>query len=289
MRWFSGSPRTTPAGAVDVPDGLPVLAPGRHRTPRTGACFMEWASLLAGERFSDHPVCTHPLLAHLARMVNDATSDGGRADLAPLVPSVVGLTGDDPRTVYDVAVAAALAALPAVGEEDQRVLAAGVLTCERLRLLRADGGSREHPRRRGGRSAVAPRLGHDVLAQVRPGTRAVLADVPDATAWAVSFTEDLVSLRGLADPAAALTEHAVVAVVRRESADTDALLARMLRDAIAAVRATDAERAPRRGETVHRSTPSPRVERPAQAAPSRTSWSVPSRTTSVLAPRAVTR
>lgn len=258
MRWLSGSPRTTPAGAVDVPDGLPVLSPGRHRTPRTGACFMEWASLLAGERFSDHPACTHPLLAHLARMVNDATSDRGRAELAPLVPSVVGLTGDDPRTVYDVAVAAALVALPVVGEEDRRVLAAGVLTCERLRVIRADradgadGAPAERTRRRGGRTAVVPRRNHDVLAEVRPGTRAVLMDVPDATAWAVSFTEDLVSLRGLADPAAALTEHAVVAVVRRASADTDVLLARMLRDAIAAVRAPEAEPAPRRGDPMHR-------------------------------------
>ena len=45
-----------------LPDGMPVLSRGRHRTPRRGACFMEFASLLAGERWSDHPSCTHPLL-----------------------------------------------------------------------------------------------------------------------------------------------------------------------------------------------------------------------------------
>ena len=33
---------------------------GRHRNPRKGACFMEMASFLAGERWSDHPQCTHP-------------------------------------------------------------------------------------------------------------------------------------------------------------------------------------------------------------------------------------
>src|SRR3954471_19995761 len=73
-----------------LPDGVPVLSRGRHRTPRRGACFMEFASFLAGERWSDHPACTHPLLGHLARLVNDATTDAGRQQLAPLIPSVVG-------------------------------------------------------------------------------------------------------------------------------------------------------------------------------------------------------
>src|SRR5437773_328599 len=31
---------------------LPILARGKHRNPRKGACFMELASLLAGERFT---------------------------------------------------------------------------------------------------------------------------------------------------------------------------------------------------------------------------------------------
>ncbi|MBC7292354.1 MAG: hypothetical protein H5T83_13610 [Actinotalea sp.] len=265
MRWFSGSPRTASAGAVDVPDALPVLSAGRHRTPRTGACFMEWASLLAGERFSDHPTCTHPLLAHLARMVNDATTERGRAALAPLVPSVVGLTGEDPRTAYDVAVAAALVALPVVREEDRLPLAAGVLTCERLRALRTDDGAGTvgRRRRRGTRATPTSDADGDPLADVRPATRAVLVEVPDATTWAVSFTADLVSLHGLADPAAALAEHAVVAVLRQRRADatdgpdTDALLARMLRDAIAAAGSPEPDRplpgaSPRRGETPHR-------------------------------------
>src|SRR6266545_4298303 len=47
---------------VQPPDLFPILSPGKHRSPRTGACFMELASLLAGERWSDHPACTHPLL-----------------------------------------------------------------------------------------------------------------------------------------------------------------------------------------------------------------------------------
>ena len=68
---------------------------GRHRNPRKGACFMEMASYLAGERWSDHPRCTHPLLAGVARMVNDHTSDQQRSRLTALIPSVIG--SDDAR------------------------------------------------------------------------------------------------------------------------------------------------------------------------------------------------
>ena len=76
-----------------VPDGLPVLSRGKHRSARKGACFMEMASVLANEPWSDHPRCTHPLLAHLARLVNDYTSDDNRSELAVMIPSVVGLRG----------------------------------------------------------------------------------------------------------------------------------------------------------------------------------------------------
>src|SRR4030095_371748 len=80
---------------ADVPELVPQLLPGKHRSPRKGACFMELASYLAGERWSDHPACTHSLLASVARLVNDHTSDDGRPRLAELIPSVIGLTGDD--------------------------------------------------------------------------------------------------------------------------------------------------------------------------------------------------
>src|SRR4029453_19446858 len=70
-----------------LPALLPMLSRGKHRSPRTGACFMEFASVLAGERWSDHPACTHPLLAAVARHVNDHTSDAGRQRLAePIHP-----------------------------------------------------------------------------------------------------------------------------------------------------------------------------------------------------------
>jgi len=60
---------------VSEPELVPVLSRGKHRNPRKGACFMEMASYLAGEPWSDHPACTHPLLAAMARGVNDLLDD----------------------------------------------------------------------------------------------------------------------------------------------------------------------------------------------------------------------
>lgn len=67
-----------------LPDGLPV--PGRfsHLHPDDGACLMEAASLLATGRFTDRPPGTHPVLAALARAVNDAVDDTTRQTLWPL-------------------------------------------------------------------------------------------------------------------------------------------------------------------------------------------------------------
>ncbi len=96
------------------PELVPLLSRGKHRNPRRGACFMELASYLAGERWNDHPACTHPLLAALARDVNDYTSDAGRPRLVGLIPSVIGLTGDDLHIDARIALACARLALPVV-------------------------------------------------------------------------------------------------------------------------------------------------------------------------------
>lgn len=117
---------------TNVPDGLPVLSRGKHRSARKGACFMEMASVLANEPWSDHPKCTHPLLAHLARLVNDYTSDDNRGELAVLVPSVVGLRGGELAWMVDLTAAVALRALPDVPEPSQRALAAGLVRCEEV-------------------------------------------------------------------------------------------------------------------------------------------------------------
>ncbi|TDD27306.1 hypothetical protein E1218_10770 [Kribbella turkmenica] len=113
-------------------DGVPILSAGSHRHPRDGACFMEYAAYLAGEPWSDHPSCTHPLLAHLAREVNDRTSDSGRRELAPLIPSVIGLTSHDPIVYPRLVARVARTALPVVAPQDQVVLAVALIRAEQL-------------------------------------------------------------------------------------------------------------------------------------------------------------
>ncbi|MDP3207528.1 MAG: hypothetical protein Q8M65_00120 [Rhodoglobus sp.] len=132
------------------PEIMPVLSPGRHRSPRQGACFMEFASYLAGERWSDHPACTHPALASLARDVNDLVSDSTRSELVALIHRVIGLNSPDPHVGVTIAVRAATAAYPVASQERQRALAAGMLNLldtiddPRLRAL-ADDAFRQSP------------------------------------------------------------------------------------------------------------------------------------------------
>ncbi|MGV8852136.1 MAG: hypothetical protein ACOH1M_06170 [Rhodoglobus sp.] len=109
------------------PDFMPVLSAGHHRSPRKGGCFMEFASYLAGEKWSDHPRCTHPALALLARLVNDCSSDQDRSELAELIPSVIGVNSADPRLDLRVALRAATTALPIASEGRQRALAVGMI------------------------------------------------------------------------------------------------------------------------------------------------------------------
>ena len=125
---------------------------------------MEMASVLAAERWSDSPKCTHPLLAHLARMVNDASTDEHRSELAVMIPDVVGVRGGD--LAWEVALTAAVAAhaVRDVPEELQRALAAGLLRCDQMS-------------ERLGPGAV---VGAEMIG-------VALRDVPAATAWAERF------------------------------------------------------------------------------------------------------
>ncbi|WP_198416385.1 hypothetical protein [Cryobacterium sp. Hh38] len=152
-----------------LPDIMPVLSRGKHRTPKSGGCFMEFASYLAGESWSDHPACTHPVLASLARMVNDCTSDDARSRLALLIPSVIGLTSSDQRIDKRIEIVVALRAgceaLPTASLERQRALAVGVLTCER------------------NASVLDPQFAE----RVGPLIRTALQKAPDAERWARDF------------------------------------------------------------------------------------------------------
>ena len=148
-----------------VPDMVPLLSRGKHRNPRKGACFMELASFVAGERWSDHPSCTHPLLASLARLINDCTTDAGRHRLVTLVPSVIGLTSDDRRVDIRIALRAATTAVPVAAAERQRAMAVAVLVGSRL----------------------LDDLGDPTAHDLQERGRVALAEVPDAARWAEAF------------------------------------------------------------------------------------------------------
>jgi len=196
----------------ETPQLLPVLSRGKHRNPRKGACFMEMASYLAGESWSDHPSCTHPLLAGLARHVNDLTSDAARPRLATLIPSVIGLTSEDPHVDLRIMLRCATTSLPVVAAESQRVMAVSVLACNRV-LAELDG--------------------------LSPGTldersRRALAAVPHAERWARSFTNGLAvplgQFRRNAAPRA--VRSAVEGIARACVPDPDGMLRDLLRDTI---------------------------------------------------------
>jgi hypothetical protein len=150
---------------------------------------MELASYLAGERWSDHPRCTHPLLAELARLTNDFTADEHRARLGRLVPAVIGLTGDDVRIDARIALQCAVRALPVVSSERQNVMAVSVLTADRV-LATLDGRSRE---------------------TLEPRSLEALRRAPQAAAWATRFVSSAtISAKGFRRHAAPNTVRCAV-------------------------------------------------------------------------------
>lgn len=197
-----------PVGATEAPLLVPVLSRGKHRNPRKGACFMEFASYLAGERWSDHPACTHALLASVARMVNDCTSDAYRPNLAALIPAVIGLTSDDPRVDVHIALRASAEALPVAPMQRQRVLAVAIIAGRRV-LNELDG-------------AVPPGLVAD--------TDAALAAAPEAASWAREFagteTTDVKNYHKYGCPTA--VRCAVEGITKAAVSDPDQRLHRLL-------------------------------------------------------------
>ena len=118
-----------------VPDQLPILQRGRHRRPEDGACVMEYVSVLAGCTFTDHPRCTHPALATLARLVNDwIDDDSTRSELALLAPDLIGAGARDLRTTHSV-MASCLSAAAAVRPLPPAAAAQLVRSAKRIREL----------------------------------------------------------------------------------------------------------------------------------------------------------
>ncbi len=69
------------------------LKKGRHRSAEHGACVVELASMLAGDRFSDRPPSVCPVIASFMRTVNDAVSEEDLQALYPYAPLIVGTAG----------------------------------------------------------------------------------------------------------------------------------------------------------------------------------------------------
>jgi hypothetical protein len=173
---------------------------------------MEYASYLAGEKWSDHPACTHPLLAELARQVNDFMSDEARQALVELVPDVIGLTGSDLRIDLRIALRAARTALPVAAEERQQIMASAVLTCERL---------------------LADLDGHPGVPLSQESSEA-LALAPGAATWAGRNTRDVsISHRAFRRQAAStIVRYAVQGIAHACVPDPDSLLHDLLVGAI---------------------------------------------------------
>jgi hypothetical protein len=73
------------------------LSRGKHQGAEHGACVMELASMLAGERFTDRPGAVCPVVASFLRSYNDAVDDERRQDLYAYAALAVG-TLADPQT-----------------------------------------------------------------------------------------------------------------------------------------------------------------------------------------------
>jgi hypothetical protein len=180
---------------------------------------MEFASYLAGERWSDHPACTHPLLAQLARQVNDRIGDAERQRLITLIPLVVGRRGDE-HTWVQLPVAVAASTILNVPEATQRVLAAGLLQAEQL-------------------CAAA---GPDLAATGREA-RAALDLVPGAEAWVERLEiRGRITHRTFASRCApTMVRRAVDGVVENATSDRDLRLHALLEVALAACPAPEGE------------------------------------------------
>ncbi len=173
---------------------------------------MEYASYLAGERWSDHPACTPPLIAELARQVNDFSCGQARQALVELVPDMIGLPDGDLAMDLRVARRAARTALPIAPEPHQRIMAVGLLTCERLQAGRDGGGE----------------------ASLTMESADALAQAPSAAAWASAFTRhrSISPKTFRRQTAPTIVRYAVLGIANACAPDRDAVLHDLLVGAI---------------------------------------------------------
>lgn len=102
------------------------LSQGGHENAKDGTCALEAVSILAGEPFSDHPVCVCPVIANFVRTLNDDLPDDETRNrlLLPILPRLIG-TRDSSKEIARAYLAAnyavrvfAARALQAAGVSD---------------------------------------------------------------------------------------------------------------------------------------------------------------------------
>lgn len=116
-----------PAPAVVI---MELLGRGAHASPRHGCNVLEYASVLAGERWDSRPHSVHPALGCVADMVNDQMSDDRRRLLTPVAPWLLGTNNQDQRTWPAVTAACVEAALGYASQPDESWLRADLYTAQ---------------------------------------------------------------------------------------------------------------------------------------------------------------
>lgn len=195
---------------------------------------MEYTSVLAGERFSDSPRCTDPVLAALARAVNDYTGDVARQRLAPLAADLTTANGADDDTCRAIVRHCLLTALPVATGDRRRVLVVALLGLDRAAAGHSHGWS-----------------GDMLTLDTELGLIGCPADLEAAQRyleeWPVSVDDH--TRRGMA-----VAVEVAVATIASEAPDADDVLCELLGDALAFYRETLARPQPSSADWVPDST-----------------------------------
>ncbi len=80
-----------------------TLSKGSHADATRGMCVMEMVSFLAGEKWSDTPVCSSPVVATFCQVINDRFEQDIRDKLQTYVPRLIGTASpehDQERAEY---------------------------------------------------------------------------------------------------------------------------------------------------------------------------------------------
>jgi hypothetical protein len=178
------------------------LAKGRHDSPDRGVCVMELASMLTGERFTDHPRDVCPVIAGFLRSYNDLLPDGQQDELYAYASLVVGTAA--PRSVRRRRARRVLAWGAGAGARPRRRLQLRVQPWDLVLLPAVQAALRMSPERR----RVAVRALLEELCEIRSGAPA--APVSAATPPTPVHHEAAALDADVGTPAAALSRLAGV-------------------------------------------------------------------------------